>query len=197
MSEALKALHDKKIAVLCGDTSAVDVATLLASLGADVLSVFDKRSIEASPFPYERASFTSVAMDLRHPIGMGLIQSVLKDYDIVINGLGPAIQSSAEASDLWLSQNPRLVVVTLSECTEISFTKRLPSTSTQKNENFVSWSHVMDVVSALHGPINHRFSERPSAMGNLPATPPCLADIGDFIPISSSAHAFLRSERVI
>jgi alpha-methylacyl-CoA racemase len=87
-------------------------ATVLAELGADVVRV--DRPGESNPLALVggvRRSRPSIAVDLKHPDGVGVVLRLLDDADVLLEGFRPGVlERLGLAPDDLLARNPRLVV---------------------------------------------------------------------------------------
>ncbi|NHA66552.1 CaiB/BaiF CoA transferase family protein [Phycicoccus flavus] len=87
-------------------------AMYLAELGADVVRV--DRPGEANPLALTgglRRSRPSIAVDLKHPDGLGVVRRLVDDADVLLEGYRPGVleRLGLAPDDLW-TRNPGLVV---------------------------------------------------------------------------------------
>ncbi len=87
-------------------------ASLLAELGAEVVRV--DRPHESSPLALAggmRRSRASIAVDLKHPDGVGVLRRLLEDADVLLEGFRPGVlERLGLGPDVLLESNSRLVV---------------------------------------------------------------------------------------
>ena len=88
---------------------------MLADMGADVIRI-DRPSGTAIPVPGPNAAAVvdrgrrSVAVDLKHPDAAAVVQRLVADADVFIEGNRPGVMESLGLGpDVLLAANPRLI----------------------------------------------------------------------------------------
>lgn len=105
------ALDGVRVVELGGIGPAPFAAMLLAELGADVVRV--DRPGESNPLALQgglRRSRPSIAVDLKHPDGLAVVQRLVDDADVLLEGYRPGVaERLGLGPEECLARNPRLV----------------------------------------------------------------------------------------
>jgi alpha-methylacyl-CoA racemase len=104
-----------RVVELAGIGPSPFAAMLLADLGADVIRV-DRPGLSPLPVPLDperdllRRGRPSVALDLKHPDGLGAALHLVEQADVLVEGYRPGVaERLGLGPDACLERNPRLV----------------------------------------------------------------------------------------